>query len=368
METISKEDIMAVLKTVKDPDLHKDLVTLNMVREVTVKGRDVFMEIVLTTPACPLKDKITEDIRLALRGMIPQIGQIDVKFGSEVRGSRSMSETKRLPGVKNIIAVGSGKGGVGKSTVAVNLALALQQEGAKAGLLDADIYGPSMPVMCGVKDGEKPKLAPGNQIVPITRFDMPLMSMGFLIGANDAVVWRGPMLAKMLQQFLEQVDWGNLDYLVLDLPPGTGDVQLTLSQLIPISGAVVVTTPQDVALADVTRAIKMFEMTKVPILGLVENMSGFDCPHCHKISSIFGGGPDKSRYEKLKIPLLGELPLETETRLAGDAGVPIVVKDPRSKQAERFRTLARQIAAALSIQNFKSDLELPSLQENTTKH
>ena len=363
MPDITQEQIIHVLRTVQEPELHKDLMTLNMVRDVTIKGRDVSMEVVLTTPACPLKDKITEDIRLALRGSLPQIGQIEVKFSSEVKGSRplSMEGTKRLPGVKNVIAVGSGKGGVGKSTVAVNLALALQQEGAKAGLLDADIYGPSMPIMCGVKEGEKPKLTSDNRILPIHRFDMPLMSMGFLIGSNDAVVWRGPMLAKMLQQFLEQVDWGELDYLILDLPPGTGDVQLTLSQLIPVSGAVVVTTPQDVALADVTRAIKMFEMTKVPLLGLIENMSGFDCPQCHHVSPIFGGGLDKSRYERLKIPLLGELPLETETRLAGDAGEPIVVKAPKSKQAERLRAIARQVAAALSVQNFKSDLELPSL-------
>ncbi|MBI3540932.1 MAG: Mrp/NBP35 family ATP-binding protein [Deltaproteobacteria bacterium] len=287
-------------------------------------------------------------------------------FGAEVRGSRPMGSVgPLLATVKNVIAVGSGKGGVGKSTVAVNLALALQQEGAKTGLLDADIYGPSIPIMCGVKEGEKPTIAQGNRIVPITRFGMPLMSMGFLIGAQDAVVWRGPMLAKMLQQFLEQVEWGNLDYLVVDLPPGTGDVQLTLSQLIPLSGAVVVTTPQDVAMADVLRAIKMFRMTKVPLLGLVENMSHFECPHCKKETPIFGGGApdggDNKKYKELDLPLLGQIPLELDTRIAGDRGEPITVRAPKSSQAERFRAIARQIAAAQSVQNFQKELELPVL-------
>ncbi len=360
MDEISQESVLGVLRTVKDPELHKDIVSLGMVRNLAVKGRDVSLEVVLTTPACPLKDRITEDIRLALRGQIPQIGKVEVKFGAEVRGSRPIgAPAGRLSGVKNVIAVGSGKGGVGKSTVAVNLALALKSEGATVGLLDADIYGPSIPIMCGIQEGERPKLAPGDRIVPINRFGMPLMSMGFLMGAGDAVIWRGPMLAKMLQQFLEQVDWGNLDYLIVDLPPGTGDVQLSLSQLIPMSGAVVVTTPQDVAFADVVRAIKMFQMTKVPLLGIVENMSSFSCPHCKKETPIFGSAPD--RYKKLDLPLLGQIPLELETRVAGDAGVPIVEREPKSPQADRFRKIAEHLAAAQSVQNFQSELELPSL-------
>lgn len=261
--------------------------------------------------------------------------------------------------VKKVIAVGSGKGGVGKSTVAVNLALALQKEGASVGLLDADIYGPSMPIMCGVKDDERPKIAPGDRIVPIERFGMPLMSMGFLMKADEAVVWRGPMLSKMLKQFLEQVDWGNLDYLILDLPPGTGDVQISLAQMIPIAGAVVVTTPQDVALADVKRAVKMLKMTNVPILGVVENMSGFECPHCHERSAIFGGSPDKSKYAALEAEFLGELPLEASTRIAGDEGQPIVIREPNSKQAERFRVLARRLMAHPSLKEATPTLEMP---------
>lgn len=360
---LTQEQIRDVLKTVKDPELGKDLVTLGMVKSIEVEGKLVKLGITLTTPACPLKDKIGEDIRLALRGTLPQIDKVDIHFGSEVRGSRPMSTANRLAGVKNVIAVGSGKGGVGKSTVAVNLALALKQEGAKAGVLDADIYGPSIPIMLGVPEGEKPKIAPGDRIVPIQRLGMPLMSMGFLIGSQDAVVWRGPMLAKMLQQFLEQVEWGNLDYLIVDLPPGTGDVQLTLAQLIPLSGAVVVTTPQDVAMADVVRAIKMLRMTHVPILGVVENMSGFECPHCHKTTAIFGGGTETEKYKNLDLPLLGKIPLELATRTAGDEGIPIVEREPKSAQAEAFRKIARQIAAAQSVQNFSQELELPSLKQ-----
>ncbi len=360
MAQVSREQVVEALKTVMEPELHRDIVSLGMIKELDVQNNRVSLDILLTTPACPLKDKISEDIRLALRGHIPQVGEIDVKFSAEVRASRPM-EGNRLPTVKNVIAVGSGKGGVGKSTVAVNLALALQQEGAKTGVLDADIYGPSIPIMLGVKEGEKPSIAGGNRIIPLKRFDMPLMSMGFLMGGGEAVVWRGPMLAKMLQQFLEQVEWGDLDYLVVDLPPGTGDVQLSLAQLIPISGAVVVTTPQDVALADVRRAIKMFQMTHVPLLGIVENMSGFSCPHCHETTPIFGGTADAAKYKALGLDLLGTLPLELETRIGGDAGQPIVVREPKSAQAERFRTLARQIAAHQSVQNFSEELKLPSL-------
>lgn len=364
MENITQEKVLEVLRTVKDPELGRDIVSLGMVRELLVKGRDVSMEVVLTTPACPLKDRISEDIRLAIRGSLPEAGEIQIRFGADVKGSRPMGmETNRLPTVKNVIAVGSGKGGVGKSTVALNLALALQQEGARTGILDADIYGPSIPIMCGIGDEEKPRVsADGARILPLERFGMPLMSMGFLMGSRDAVIWRGPMLAKVLQQFLEQVEWGDLDYLVVDLPPGTGDVQLTLSQLIPLSGAVVVTTPQDVAMADVVRAIKMFEMTHVPILGIVENMSFFECPHCHEASAIFGGGPDKGRYEKLGLNFLGELPLEVSTRVGGDQGEPIVVREPKSGQAGRFHAIARQIAASQSVQNFRQELELPSLK------
>lgn len=364
---MTREEILEILKTVNDPELRRDIVSLGMVKDVKVEGENVFLEVTLTTPACPLKNRIANDIRQAIRSRMPQVGEVNVNFGSEVRGSRPVGvKTNLLPTVKNVIAVGSGKGGVGKSTVALNLAIALQQEGARVGLLDADIYGPSLPVMCGVKDGERPTVdQSGYRITPLFRFGMPLMSMGFLMGAGDAVIWRGPMLSKALQQFLEQVEWGDLDYLIVDLPPGTGDVQLSLSQMIPLSGAVVVTTPQDVALADVKRAIKMFEITQVPILGVVENMSRFECPHCHQLTAIFGGGDNPlemsmGRYEKLGSRLLGELPLEPATRVSGDEGEPINIRDPKSPQAERFRAIAREIAAAQSVQNLSKDLDSSS--------
>lgn len=263
--------------------------------------------------------------------------------------------------IKSVIAVGSGKGGVGKSTVAVNLALALKQQGFKVGLLDADIYGPSIPIMLGIREGEKPTVVGGNRIAPLVRYEMPVMSMGFLLGQKEAVIWRGPMLGKMLQQFLEQVEWGDLDYLIVDLPPGTGDVQLSLAQLIPLSGAVVVGTPQDVALADVVRAVSMFEMTKVPVLGIIENMSCFVAPDTRKKYYIFGGGEDKKRYEKMGLRFLGEIPLELETRESGDAGIPIVVKSPGSEQAKRFSGIAKNLVEILQSSAVQEDLELPSL-------
>lgn len=360
MPSFNEETIRNLLRAVQDPELHKDIVTLGMVKKIEIQGNNLSLHVDLTTPACPLKEKIQQDIEGTLRKNLPTLGKIEVHFGAEVKSARPVGQpTNRLSNVRNVIAVGSGKGGVGKSTVAVNLAIALKQEGAKTGLLDADIYGPSIPIMCGVSEGEKPKIAPGNRILPLTRFGMPLMSMGFLMGSQDAVIWRGPMLAKMLQQFLDQVDWGALDYLVVDLPPGTGDVQISLAQMIPLSGAVVVTTPQDVAFADVQRAIKMFQMTHVPLLGIVENMSEFVCPHCAKSSHIFGRVEE--RYKNLDLPLLGKLPLEIATRESGDRGVPIAEKEPNSPQAKRFRELAKQIAAAQSVQNFQTELELPSL-------
>jgi ATP-binding protein involved in chromosome partitioning len=366
---ITQEQILAVLRNVKDPEKGKDLLSLGMIKEALVQGNDISLEVVLSSTSS-FKDKITEDIRLALRSQVPGVGKVDVRFSAETRAPQQPQATapqaqkpRLLANIKNVIAVGSGKGGVGKSTVAVNLALALKQEGKKVGILDADIYGPSIPIMCGVKEGEKPKIAEGNRIIPIVRFGMPLMSMGFLMGAGDAVVWRGPMLSKMLQQFLEQVEWGNLDYLIIDLPPGTGDVQLSLAQLIPMSGAVVVTTPQDVAFADVIRAIKMFQLTKVPLLGIVENMSSFECPHCHKESTIFGHGEDhKGRYKNLDLPLLGRIPLEIETRIAGDEGTPIVERKPKSPQAEQFRKVVQKLMVEQHLQGSQKGLELPSLQ------
>ena len=258
---------------------------------------------------------------------------------------------------KNVIAVGSGKGGVGKSTVAVNLALALKEEGVSVGFLDADLYGPSAPTMFGVTADEKPKVGPDQSILPLERFGVKLMSIGFLIPGEEAVIWRGPMLTKMLQQFLQQVAWNEPDFLIVDLPPGTGDIQLSLTQLIPLSSAIVVTTPQDVALADVKRAAKMLEKTKVPVLGIVENMAYFVAPDTGNKYHIFGGGADKEKLRALGADVLAELPLETPTREAGDAGKPIVLSEPESKQSQRFRTMARAVIEKQNKLNVAQSLE-----------
>ncbi len=263
---------------------------------------------------------------------------------------------------KNVIAVGSGKGGVGKSTVAVNIALALKAEGATVAFLDADLYGPSAPMMFGVH-GEKPKQSPDQRILPIEKYGLKIMSIGLLIADEEAVIWRGPMLSKMLQQFLHQVAWEEPDYLVVDLPPGTGDVQLSLTQLIPLSGAVIVTTPQDVALADVRRSVKMFEKTNVPLLGVVENMSYFEAPDTHARYQIFGGGADKDKLTALGTELIGELPLEIPTREGADRGEPIVIADPEGAQAERFRTIARKIIAQQGSKKSPGGLDLPDVSK-----
>lgn len=354
--TLTKEAVLNILKTIQEPELGSDYVSLNMVKEIVIDGKNLTVAIELTTPACPMKQRIADEIEKKLREGLNGLEQVHVNFTAQVKQSRGLaSEDKKIPGIKNVIAVGSGKGGVGKSTVAVNLALALHKMGARVGLLDADLYGPSMPVMFGIQENEKPQVVEGSRIIPLERYGLPIMSIGFIIGSGDAVVWRGPMLDKMIRQFLEQVQWGDLDYLVVDLPPGTGDVQLSLSQRIPLSGAVAVTTPQDVALADVRRAVKMFEMLKVPMLGVVENMSSFICPHCKKETSIFGVHSEGAGgYKGLGLPLLGSLPLDPQTALSGDEGKPVLIRDPHSAQAERFMAIASQIAASQSVMNFKT--------------
>jgi len=282
---------------------------------------------------------------------------------AEEKAQREPAGPQAKP-AKNIIAVGSGKGGVGKSTVAVNLALALKAEGVSVAFLDADLYGPSAPTMFGVTEDEKPQMDEAKNVIPLERFGMKIMSIGFLVPSAEAVIWRGPMLAGMLKQFLQQVVWGDPEYLIVDLPPGTGDVQLSLTQLIPLSGAVVVTTPQDVALADVRRAVKMLEKTKVPILGIVENMAYFEAPDTGKRYYIFGGGDDKSAFDQFGSEVLAEIPLETATRESGDNGKPILISEPESAQSQRFRELAKRIMAKQDKMNAeKSALELPSVGE-----
>lgn len=350
-----KEEVLKALSTVNDPDLHRDLVTLNMVKSVTLNGNDVNVEIELTTPACPLKDKIKSDCENAIKSMVKDIGKITIVMGSRVLGSSSSKTNVILPGVLNTIAVASGKGGVGKSTVAVNLAVALAKEGATVGLIDADIYGPSIPLMLGIN--EKPKVyqnANTNKLVPLENFGIKLMSIGFLIDDSAPVIWRGPMASGAVKQFMSDVEWGSLDYLIFDMPPGTGDIQLTLCQTIPLSGAVIVTTPQEVSIADARKALKMFERVNVPIFGVIENMSYFIAPDTGNRYDIFGTGGGKKLAEENNTAFLGGLPIDPRIRMGGDKGVPIVYDLPDSEHASSIIGIAQNLAAQISIRNIEA--------------
>jgi ATP-binding protein involved in chromosome partitioning len=337
--------IREALKNVRDPEIGQDIVTLGMLKDVTVRGSNAVIAVELTTPACPLKSVIERDIRDAVAGL-PGIGRVEVTFSARVRGGADR-EGNPIPGVRNSIAVASGKGGVGKSTVAVNLAVALVMEGAKVGLLDCDIYGPSVPKMTGTS--ETAPEATETKLLPVERHGLKLMSIGYLIPPGQSVVWRGPLIHKAVQQFLNDVDWGDLDYLFVDLPPGTGDAQLSLTQTIPLTGAVMVTTPQEIALIDVRRGADMFTKVNVPILGVVENMSYFLCPGSDTPIEIFGRGGGRRVAEELRVPLLGELPIDVAVREGGDRGVPSVASHPASAASQAIREAARAIAARLSV-------------------
>jgi ATP-binding protein involved in chromosome partitioning len=344
---VTEQAILEALSTVNDPDLHKGLVSLGMIRDLRLSGPNVSFEVVLTTPACPLKARIERDCREALQ-RVPGIGEITVRWGAQVVAGRASSGPGRIPGVTHTIAVASGKGGVGKSTVSVNLAVALAETGAKVGLLDADIYGPSIPLMMGVH--RPPQATEDNRIVPLEAHGVKLMSFGFLLPDHTMpVVWRGPMVAKALGQFLHDVNWGNLDYLLVDLPPGTGDAQLTLSQSLALSGVVIVTTPQDLARTIAGKVLLMFRQVQVPILGIVENMGTFLCPTCHEESHIFSAGGGRKASEALQAPLLGEIPLDLELCEGGDEGRPVLVRSPGSPAADIFRRLAGALAARVSV-------------------
>ncbi|MBF5040906.1 Mrp/NBP35 family ATP-binding protein [Aggregicoccus sp. 17bor-14] len=358
---VSERDILAAMSKVVDPELHVDLVKAGMVQNVRVEGNTAKLKIELTTPACPMKAKIQADSEAALRG-VPGLEKFEIEWGARVRSAPAgMPQTggqALLPGVKNVILVGAGKGGVGKSTVSVNLAAALAQHGAKVGLLDADFYGPSVPMMTGVT--EKPVSPDGKTLNPMTAHGMKVMSIGFLVEPDQALIWRGPMLHGALMQLVRDVNWGELDYLVLDLPPGTGDVALSLSQSVRAAGAVLVTTPQDVALADVVRAKQMFDRVHIPVLGIVENMSQFICPHCSKTTAIFHHGGGRKAAEAFKVPFLGEIPLELRVREGGDKGVPVVKSHPDSIEAKAFVEMARNIAGRVSTENMR--VRLPVVQ------
>ena len=360
---VDKDLILKALSNVQDPDLRRDIVTLNMVKDIRIEGNQIFVKVNLTTPACPLKDNIKNDCINEIKKVVGSDYSIQVEMGSSVTSHINEIKEKLLPGVKNTIAVASGKGGVGKSTVAVNLAVALAKDGASVGLIDADIYGPSIPLMLGVK--EQPKMIgedPNNvKLLPLERYGVKLMSIGFLIDDNTPVIWRGPMASGAIKQFMSDVLWGELDYLIFDLPPGTGDIQLTLVQTIPLTGAVVVTTPQDVALIDARKAIKMFERVNVTILGLVENMSYFIAPDTGKRYDIFGNGGGKKAAEEMGITFLGEIPINPLIREGGDTGKPIVIADPDCEETKKIMEIARNMAAQISIRNINAPV-IPKIE------
>ncbi len=350
---IAEEQVLNALKKIIDPDLHKDIVSLGFIKNLSIKNLDISFTIDLTTPSCPVKDEFKIQSEKILRSEFPQIQKIDIQFTATVR-TNEFKKTDILPNVKNTIAVASGKGGVGKSTVAVNLACALASDGAKVGLLDADIYGPSIPIMMGIND--KPNLK-NQKLIPLENHNVKVMSIGFLVDPMQAIVWRGPMASGALKQFITDVDWGELDYLIFDLPPGTGDIQLTLAQTLPLTGAVIVTTPQEISLADVRKGFTMFQKVNIPTIGIVENMSYFICSHCNHREEIFSYGGGKKASEDLQVPFLGEIPIYTQTRISSDEGIPLIVRDKNSKQSQAFFQVARNMAAQISIQNLQKSKE-----------
>lgn len=351
---MTKEKVLEALRTVQEPDLGKDIVTLDMVKDIVVEGYYISFTVVLTTPACPLKDKIKNDCISAVKNMVNKDAMVNVKFSSNTTTRRNDTRAI-LPNVKNIIAVVSGKGGVGKSTVASNLALAIAQGGAKVGLMDADIYGPSVPIMFGVR-GERPmmmEIEGKGMIVPLEKYGIKLMSIGLLVDEKNAVVWRGPMASSAIKQFVSDVFWGDLDYLIIDMPPGTGDIHLTLMQTVPVTGTVIVTTPQDVALADAKKGIAMFGQAQlnVPVIGLVENMSYFtpaELPNNRYY--IFGKDGGKRLAEEYDLPFLGQIPLVQSIREGGDKGTPIMISDDAVSK-ESFESFAGIVVRSISMRN-----------------
>jgi ATP-binding protein involved in chromosome partitioning len=344
---IRNDDVLAALSQVQDPDLHRDLVSLGMIEDLSVEDGRVSFTLVLTTAACPLKDKIEGDCRQAV-SRVAGVRDVAIKTTSRVRKPKDpTADRKALEGVANVIAVGSGKGGVGKSTVAANLAVALAQAGAEVGLLDGDIYGPNLPRMLGVH--RQPSQRNG-KIVPIEACGLRFMSMGLLVDQGEAVVWRGPMLHGAIKSFLHDVDWGTLDYLLVDLPPGTGDVQLSLIQQTHVAGAVVVTTPSTVAIEDAIKAVSMFNKLQVPVLGVIENMSTFVCPSCDTRHPIFDSGAAERMAGELGLPFLGAIPLHPDVRHGGDTGRPVVASHPDHDYARTLRAIAGRLAQRVSIQ------------------
>jgi len=347
---VTESAVLDALRAVHDPDLRRDIVALKFVKDLQIDAGRVSFTIELTTPACPVKDQMRDQAQ-ALVAALPGVSDVQIRMTAQVRTAVSADFSKQpVPGVRNIIAVGAGKGGVGKTTVSVNLAIALSQAGSRVAMIDGDIYGPNVPIMLGIQTQLG---TDGRRIVPAVQYGIQLVSMGFLTQDDAAVIWRGPMLHGVMQQFFREVAWDNVDYLIVDMPPGTGDVALSLSQSVPVAGSVVVTTPQTVSLADTKRAIRMYEKLNVPPLGLIENMSHFVCPTCHTESDIFGKGGGERLAEEMNVPFFGRVPIYEPIRVGGDTGVPIVIGEPKSPAAQAFRFAAERLAAQISIASYK---------------
>ena len=357
MSQLTEEQVLQSLSQIIDPDLKKDIVKLGFVRDLKIDGGEVSFRIVLTTPACPVKEEM-EGMAREFVQVLPGVANVHVTMDAEVPQGRGVANNVAIPGVKNIIAVSSGKGGVGKSTVAVNLAVSLAQNGAKVGLMDADVYGPNVPMMLGT-GYDQPEVFNG-QLVPIEAHGLKMISMAVLVPPDKPMILRGPMLHGVVRQFLTDVNWGELDYLIVDMPPGTGDVQLSLAQLVPVQGAVLVTTPQEVSLSDVRRAVKMFEQVNIPILGVIENMSYFIAPDTGNKYEIFGSGGGQKLASEYNINFLGEVPMGMEVREGGDKGIPVVVSFPDSPQSAAFRKVAEEVARQISIEAMKPELVILS--------
>jgi len=342
MTTITRDAVLAALGKVQEPELHQDLVSLGMVRDLSIDGKAVSFTVMLTTPACPLRGRIEKEAREAVEAI--GAGPVTVKLDSDVPNDGRMRGLVTAP-VKNAIAVASGKGGVGKSTVSVNLAVALAQSGARVGLMDADIYGPNLPTMMGAPRMPNPV---ENKLIPAENYGVKIMSMGYLVKPGQPLIWRGPMLNSAIRQFLGDVEWGELDYLIIDLPPGTGDAPLSLAQALPLSGVVIVTLPQQVSLEDASRGLEMFRQLDVPILGVIENMSYLTLPDGSRMD-VFGQGGGEALARHYDVPFLGAIPMNPSVRIGGDNGQPIIVTDPAADAAQALKAAAEAVAARMSV-------------------
>ena len=362
-----EQEVLDALRVVQDPDLHRDIVSLGFIQHLDIADQGaVKFNINLTTPACPVKDDLRDQARMAV-SRLPWVTEVQVTMTANTAAARGQGQTTPLiPRVKNVVAVASGKGGVGKSTTSVNLAVALSQTGASVGLMDADIYGPNVPLMMGLKDRPQVQGEEG-RIQPVMRYGIKLVSIGFFLDENKPVIWRGPMVHGALQQFLRDFDWGELDYLVVDLPPGTGDAPLSLAQLIPLSGVVIVTTPQDVALQDVSKGMAMFRQLEVPVIGVIENMSYFVCTNCSEKHELFGRGGGERIAQAFQVPFLGQVPLQPNVRSGGDEGQPVVMTDPDSPAAQAFTNVAGAVARQVSVLAFQQRGNFVPLQGLTIK-